>query len=201
MVGREVGVDELLSEVLADRMFFEESGGGVSFSGGEPFQQGEFLLSALESCRGHGLHTAVDTCGVADTESVLQAARWTNLFLYDLKLMDSDRHAEFTGASNLLILENLRALARVGAQIWIRVPLIPGINDRETDLTAMADFLVTLPNPLPIRLLAYHETGLHKFRALGHTYLLKNVSPPSTQGLLRAAALFRRYGLEVQVGG
>jgi len=201
IIGREVGVDELLKEALADRMFFEESGGGVSFSGGEPFQQVEFLLAALEACRGQGLHTVVDTSGLAETASLLAAARWTDLFLYDLKLIDSGRHAEFTGVCNELILDNLRALSVAGARLWIRVPFIPGVNDRDCDLEALARFVIDLPGPPSVRLLPYHETALHKFRALGQTYRLNHVSSPSSERLQEAAALFHRYGLEAHVGG
>lgn len=201
MVGRELEVDELVKELASDRLFFEESGGGVSFSGGEPFQQPEFLLAALEACRHRGLHTVVDTSGLAETARLLAAVRWTDLFLYDLKLIDSQRHTVFTGVPNDLILDNLRALARAKAQVWIRVPLIPGINDDDPHLERMAQFLIDLPDPPPVRLLPYHETALHKFRALGHTYRLNHVVPPSTERMQQAAGVFQRYGLEARIGG
>ncbi len=117
-----------------DRPFFESSGGGVTFSGGEPLSQPEFLASCLRACRERGLHTAVDTCGLAPRDVVLEIAGLTDLVLFDIKQMDPEAHRRHTGADNRLILENLRLLSATGTEIWVRVPLIPGVNDDVANL-------------------------------------------------------------------
>ena len=127
LAGREYEAGELVDTLERDRVFFDASGGGVTFSGGEPLAQPEFLAACLRECRRRGLHTAVDTCGLAPRETLLEIARLADLVLYDLKHMDSDRHLEETGVGNRAILDNLRALNESDANLWIRIPLIPGI--------------------------------------------------------------------------
>ncbi len=144
IVGRVYTVDELLAEVERDRDFYQDSGGGVTFSGGEPLMQPTFLASALAACKARELHTTVDTTGFAPNATLRDVARHTDLFLYDLKLMDTERHRAYTGASNELILDNLRTLAELGSEVVIRIPLIPGITDTEENLTAIGDFVHSL---------------------------------------------------------
>jgi len=201
LVGREVGVPELLRMVLADRLFFDDSGGGVTFSGGEPFLQPEFLLGALRACREAGLHTVVDTSGQVAREHLVAAAGDTCLFLFDLKLMDEARHREWTGVSNRLILENLRVLVERGVEVWVRVPIIPGVNDAEGDMEALLALLEGLPRRLPVYLLPYHKTALHKCARLGLTYALEQAATPSAEELERIVERFRRHGIPTMVGG
>jgi pyruvate formate lyase activating enzyme len=167
LVGRRMTVDEVLAEVLKDRLFYDDSGGGVTFSGGEPLVQPEFLMGLLAACRARAIHTAVDTSGYAPQEQLLSAAGLTDLFLYDLKTMDDARHLECTGVSNAAILENLIALGRVHQNIWIRIPIIPGFNDDAEQLDAAARFVASIPAVRQVSLLPYHPTGIHKSRWLG----------------------------------
>ena len=191
IAGLKWGVPELLDAVQRDRLFYDDSGGGVTFSGGEPLAQPEFLRAALLACRSVGLHTAVETCGLARTEDLLAIVPGADLFLYDLKLMDEAKHRQHTGMSNGLILENLLALGRAGCRIWIRVPVIPGINDSAEDLDATARFAATIPGVQRVDLLPYHRAGLQKSRRLGRTNPLANVPTPSAEAMAEAAEIFK----------
>jgi pyruvate formate lyase activating enzyme len=201
IIGERKTVAEVMATVLQDRVFYEDSGGGVTFSGGEPLTQPAFLKALLEACRGEGLRTAVDTCGFACTDVLLEIARRTDLFLFDVKLMDDAKHRHYTGVSNGPILENLRALAKAHANIWLRVPVIPGVNDSDENLQATAEFATTLANIRQVNLLPYHRIGLLKFRRLGQPYSMESVEPPSGERMERAAGLFRSFGLTAKVGG
>jgi pyruvate formate lyase activating enzyme len=200
-VGQEMESSALVRDLLQDRIFYDESGGGVTFSGGEPLMQAPFLTETLKGLRAEGVQTALDTCGFAPWEDLRDAANLSDLILYDLKLMDEARHREATGQSNRMILENLRALARVHPNIWIRVPVIPGINDDETNLEASARFLSGLPGVRKVDLLPYHGTGEAKFARLGKPYALNQLRPPSPQRLEELAAIFRARGLDTTTGG
>jgi pyruvate formate lyase activating enzyme len=200
LAGREASVGEVMDEVLRDRVFYEESGGGVTFSGGEPLAQPEFLGALLEACRAAGLHTAVDTCGFSPRERLLALAPLADLFLFDVKLVDDARHRDLTGLPAAPILENLRSLAAVRADVWIRVPVVPGHTDGEADLAATASLVAGLPGVRRVSLLPYHRTGAAKARRLGRAYPLDALAPPSPERLETLAALFRDRGLAVQIG-
>lgn len=201
MAGREMSVAEVLREVLADRIFYDQSGGGVTFSGGEPLSQFPFLKCALEACREQGVHTAVDTCGHAPREQILAIAPLTDLFLYDLKLMDEARHLEQTGISNRIILENLRLLARSHKMIRIRVPIIPGVNDSEEDIAEMGRFVASLEATREIELLPYHQMGLVKSRRLGRCGNVEEFETPPRARMEELAVRLRSHGLDVKIGG
>lgn len=196
-LGREMSVAEVMAEILKDKIFYDESGGGVTFSGGEPLSQPAFVLALLEECRAHGIRTALDTCGFGRTEDLLAMAGLAELVLYDLKLMDEARHRQHCGVSNGLILANLRALAEVHHRIWIRVPVIPGVNDDAANLTAIAKFAVTLPSVEQVNLLPYHKTGLSKHRRVGYEYAHTDLQPPSAEQMATAARYFRDCGLKL----
>jgi pyruvate formate lyase activating enzyme len=200
-VGEQMSVAQVLEAVWRDRIFYDESGGGVTFSGGEPLLQFEFLRACLGACRARGLRTAVDTCGLARPEQLLALAPLADLFLYDLKLMDPARHEQFTGAPNGVILDNLRALGAVHRQIWLRVPLIPGINDDAPGLQAIARFAAAIPAVRQVNLLPFHRTGLPKLLRLGQASPLAQVQPPSAEAMAAALAIFQDLGLETKVGG
>ncbi|MFZ1613427.1 MAG: glycyl-radical enzyme activating protein [Holophaga sp.] len=200
-VGRSMTASELVTEVLRDRIFFEQSGGGVTFSGGEPLLQATFVSGVAAALQANGIHTALDTCGFAPTEALLQVASHMDLVLYDLKLMDEARHREMTGESNGLILTNLRALGAQHPRIWLRVPIIPGINDDAANLAATAQFAVQTPGIQRVDLLPYHATGVAKFGRLGLHYRLEAVAPPSVEQLDAIAQDFRAQGLNVTIGG
>jgi pyruvate formate lyase activating enzyme len=200
-VGETLEPDELVARLLRDRIFFDDSGGGVTFSGGEPLMQPGFLLETLERLRAEGVHTALDTCGFAPWGDLLAAAKLSDLVLYDLKLMDEARHREATGQSNRRILDNLQSLSRVHPAIWIRIPVIPGVNDDPANLEATARFLAPLAGVRQVDLLPYHPTGVAKFARLGLAYTLHDTPTPTQQRLESLAAVFRARGLATTLGG
>jgi pyruvate formate lyase activating enzyme len=200
-VGERITVTALVERLLRDRIFFDESGGGVTFSGGEPLLQAPFVTEALAWLRREGVHTALDTCGFARWPDLEAAAAQSSLVLYDLKLMDDERHHAATGVSNRIILQNLKALSEIHSTIWVRVPIIPGINDDEANLTATAAFLAPLAGIRQVDLLPYHPTGEAKFARVGMTYALHGTPSPSIQHLEALAALFRAKGLNTTIGG
>ena len=200
-VGIRMSVDEVLDGIMKDRIFYDDSKGGVTFSGGEPLMQPRFLAALLEECRLKGIHTAIDTCGYAPKEILMAVAPLADLFLYDLKLMDEARHLEYTGVSNKLILENLQWLGQAHDKIWIRVPIIPGVNDGEGQLEALARFASSIPGVKQVNLLPYHTTGVPKFRRLGQAYRLAEVKPPSADFMAAAVAKFTACGLKTSSGG
>lgn len=201
VAGRAWTVEELTEVLLRDRIFFDESGGGVTFSGGEPLAQPGFLCEALERLREEGVSTALDTCGHAPWEDLQAAAVRADLVLYDLKLMDEDRHRRATGVSNRTILDNLRALAAVHNRIWIRVPVVPGINDDAANLDATADFLAPLAGVRQVDLLPYHPTGEAKYGRVGLPCATGGLASPDPAALDAAAARFRDRGLNTCIGG
>ena len=201
LVGQAMSVPEVLTEICRDQVFYEDSGGGVTFSGGEPLAQPEFLSSALAACRRRGIHTAIDTCGYAPTSQFLAIAPLADLFLYDLKFMDDALHCKFTGVSNQAIIENLEHLARLGRAIWIRIPLIPGVNDHDFELDTMARFIAALPGVQQVNLLPYHMIGIHKFARIGQEYGLPGLTPPSAERMKDIVARFAAGGLKAKAGG
>jgi pyruvate formate lyase activating enzyme len=201
LAGREATVDDVMREVLRDRLFYDGSGGGATFSGGEPLAQPEFLAALLDACRAEGVHTAVDTCGFAPRERLLALVPRADLFLFDVKLVDDARHRALTGVPAAPILANLRALAAAGAAVWIRVPVVPGLTDDEADLAAAADLVARLPGSHRVSLLPYHRTGEGKARRLGRERPDLAVEPPSRERMERAAALFRARGILTNIGG
>jgi pyruvate formate lyase activating enzyme len=201
LAGRETTVGAVMDEVLRDRIFYEESGGGVTFSGGEPLAQPEFLTALLTACRAAGLHSAVDTCGFSSRERLLALTPLVDLFLFDVKLVDERRHLCLTGLPVAPILGNLRALAAIHANVWIRIPVVPGHTDDEADVAATASLVAGLPGVHRISLLPYHRTGAAKARRLGRDDPLDALHPPPAERLEALAALLRERGLAVQIGG
>ena len=165
--GKEHTVDEVLKEVLKDQAFYETSGGGVTFSGGECMLQIDFLAEILKKCKENGIHTAVDTAGHIPFESFEKILPYTDLFLYDIKIFDSQKHKQYVGVSNELILENLKKLFERKAKLWIRIPIIPDVNDSIEEIQKIKDFLKTNGTPEKIELLPYHAMGENKYRAIG----------------------------------
>ena len=201
MAGTEMTVAEVIAEVRKDRIFYDESGGGVTISGGEPLSQAAFVKALLAACRADGLATAVDTCGYGSREQLMEIATLTDLFLYDLKLVDPQRHAKYTGVSNEGIIENLRALGEVHENIWVRIPIVPGINDSPADLDAAAELILQIKGVQQVNLLAYHDTAAHKFERLGRPYRVSEVFAPTQQRMDNLAEQMRKFGLNVKTGG
>lgn len=201
MAGRRVSADEVMAELAKDEPFYRDSRGGVTFSGGEPLQQPDFLLELLRGCRAHEFHTVVDTSGQAPFAAFERILPLTDLFLFDLKIVDEEAHLRLTGVSNRLLLENLRALSRSGRSLAIRVPLVPGCNDAVADLEQMADFCAALPAPHPVHLLPYHRGYRGKAKRLGLAERLPATEPPAPEARRRAADIFSRRDLTVTIGG
>lgn len=201
ITGREVTVAEVMADVMKDTIFYDESGGGVTFSGGEPLSQSEFLRALLAVCHEREIHTAVDTTGFAAPAVLDRVSHYVDLFLYDLKLMDDEKHRHYTGVSNALILSNLRRLSDAGHAIVIRVPIIPGINDDETNIVRTGEFIRSLAHRHQVDILPYHNTAEDKYRRLGGVYRLPGLHAPAPEHMNRVAATLRGFGLRVTIGG
>lgn len=200
IVGRTATAAEVLEEASRDRVFFDESGGGVTFSGGEPLAQPAFLRELLLGARELGLSTAVDTCGFAPRETLLGLQPLVDLFLYDLKLLDEARHERLTGLPLSPILGNLEAVAAAGARVWLRVPVVPGLTDDEEALARAASLAARL-RLARVELLPYHATGSGKLHRLGRESPLEGLVPPPAARLEALASVFRARGLETRLGG
>ena len=195
-------VSDLVEEIERDRPFFEASGGGVTFSGGEPLSQPHVLVKCLEACRERRLHIAVDTSGVAAEDTISRIADLADVVLYDLKHMDSEIHRRHTGVDNAAVLANLRHLsAATDCEIWVRFPLVPGFNDEESNIDEMARFVASLHRRHPVFVLPYHEIGLDKWRRFGEEPPALDYRKPSDDELDAVAARLRAHGLEVCLGG
>ena len=199
-VGREMSVDAVLAEVVKDAPFYQESGGGLTLSGGEPLLQREFSTALLRGAQAQGVHTALDTCGFAPWEAFEGLRGLVDLFLYDLKLMDDARHRRFTGVTNAPILENLRALSALGHTIVLRVPVIPGVNDDAENLAALAAFAAPLPHLAGVDLLPYHPIGTDKYARLDRAYALPETATPSAPRMAEIARVLAGHGLRVSGG-
>lgn len=201
IVGREMSVDEVMAEVEKDRIFYEQSGGGVTLSGGDPLVQAEFAGAVLDACRARGFHTALDTAGLAPSGPFERLARRADLVLYDLKVVDEGRHEAFTGVSNAAILDNLRRLAAAGPEVWIRIPLVPGVNDDEDNIGRTIGLLGSLGKIRRVGLLPYHAGGLDKAGRIGQGSHFRKFEAPSEARLAVIEAAFRAAGFDVQRGG
>jgi glycyl-radical enzyme activating protein len=169
LVGRSLTVEEVMREVLADRPFYRRTFGGLTVSGGEPLVQVDFLAALLEAARAEGIHCAVETCGFVKWESLRRVLPLVDLFLYDYKVSDPRAHAELTGQSNALILDNLRRLYDAGARISLQCPLIPGCNDTAGHLAGIAALAASMPSLEGVRILPYHPLGADKLARFGRT--------------------------------
>ena len=201
LIGRRVTIQDLVAEVEKDRIFYEQSGGGVTFSGGEPLLQPVFLSGLIDELKARGFHLALDTSGLAAWSVLEGIARKCDLVLYDLKVMDDAKHKEYTGVSNHLILDSLKKLAFVGKEIWVRIPLIPGVNDDEENIRRMADFLRPLPNVKRVSLLPYHKGGCDKYMNLGKGSGFRAFEQPSEERVEAVLELLSGGDFQVRRGG
>lgn len=201
-VGKYYSTGDILEILDRERIFIEQSGGGVTFSGGEPMMQHEFLLEALKACRENGYNTCVDTSGYSSPESFLSIMPFTDIFLFDLKHTDDARHVEYTGVSNIRILENLKMIVSSGKNVMVRIPVIPGKNDDETTLNAMRDLLISLKrdNLVKISLLPFHRIGMAKYTNFGLPYRMNDTEPPSAQRMKELKLFFSGTGIRVKIG-
>ena len=197
--GREISVEEAYQRVEKDRFFFRD-GGGATISGGEPMMQFDFTLALAKKLHESGIHLCLDTTGFAPAEHYLEIMPYVDLFLYDLKHMDSAHHQRLTGVPNALILDNARLLASHGAALQIRMPVIPKLNDSRENLVRTAEFCVELGAAVQtVQLLPYHNMGRSKYDRIGREYRIKNVDPPSEEYMQGVMELFLSYGLHAKV--
>ncbi|MBM3310320.1 MAG: glycyl-radical enzyme activating protein [Candidatus Aminicenantes bacterium] len=201
VVGRRLSVAEVVAEVERDLIFYEQSGGGATLSGGEPAQQADFSEALLGELQARGIQTALDTSGLAPWSRLERLAARADLILYDLKLMDEARHRRYTGVSNRLILENLRRLAADGTPVFVRIPLEAGVNDDEANTRATMEFLKPLKAVRRVDLLAYHKGGREKSRNLGQEECFDIFEPPSTGRMEEIRRAFAHAGFNVKIGG
>ena len=197
LAGRVMTVAAVLDAVERDRPFYEESGGGMTLSGGEPLLQPEFAAELLRGARERGLHTAVDTCGHVPWEAFERLRGDVDLFLYDLKLVDPVRHRRHTGAGSERIVANLLRLSQLGHRIALRVPVVPGITDDAENVRAVRDLAAGLPHLVRVDLLPYHRSGTGKYARLGRAYRLPLTEAPTAERMAAIASTMAAAGLTV----
>ncbi len=200
-IGRRTTVAEVMAEVRKDVVFYDQSGGGATFSGGEPLMQPEFLLALLDTCRDEGIRTAVDTTCYGKPEVVQRVAQAADLLLCDIKHMNCERHEEYTGVANDQIVENIAVLARAAKEVVIRVPIIPGFNDDRANLEETAQFVQGLKTVRRVDILPYNRGGLEKAGRLTGEIDLMQAQAPSDDTMNEIAEFLRGYGFEVKIGG
>ena len=183
VVGKEYTVQELLTEILKDKIFYDMKGGGVTFSGGEPLTQPEYLTEIAKACQKSGIHVMLESCAMGDYDRFRAALPYIDAAFIDIKHIDSRRHKELTGGPNEDILENIRRISDFGLPITIRTPVIPGLNDEESNIAGIARFIRTLPTVSEYELLPYHNFGVNKYKALGRPYDLADVIPPDDEAV------------------
>jgi pyruvate formate lyase activating enzyme len=194
-------VAEVMTEVRKDVIFYDQSRGGATFSGGEPLMQPEFLLALLEACRDEGIRTAVDTTCYAMPQVIQRTAQAADLFLCDIKHMNPRRHQEYTGVDNSRILDNIADLARTGKKIIIRFPVIPGFNDDRANIEETARFVQGLRTVRRIDILPYNRGGLEKAIRLTGEVDLMQAQAPGDDTMNEIAETLRGHGFEVKIGG
>jgi pyruvate formate lyase activating enzyme len=200
VTGKEISVKDLVKEVEKDALFYAESNGGITLSGGEPLLQIDFLVALLEECKERNIHTAVDTCGYAPHKAFDRISDRTDLFLYDIKTMNDKKHKKYTGVSNKLIHENLKRLAENERNIEVRFPIIPNINDDGDNIMRTAEFLLSC-GVKQVSLLPYHRAGTEKYKSLNRAYKLKRIQSPSNEDLGMVKEKLETFGLKVKIGG
>ncbi|WP_312702194.1 trans-4-hydroxy-L-proline dehydratase activase [Sedimentibacter sp.] len=200
IVGKCYEVDDVVKEVIKDKIFYEKSGGGVTVSGGEPLMFVDYVEELFKKLKEENIHTAVDTCGAVNFESLERIAPYTDLFLYDIKLMDDEKHKKFIKASNKVILENLKKLSKIHNNINIRMPIIEGVNADVDHIEKVIDFIKDL-NIKKINLLPYHDIAKHKYKKLDMRYEEEKMSKPSEEKMQSFKSMFESKGYEVKIGG
>jgi pyruvate formate lyase activating enzyme len=202
MSGNPMTVPEIMDTIEKERIFFDQSGGGVTFSGGEPLIQSGILTRLLDECGKTGIHRTVDTAGNVKTQTLLEIAERTDLFLFDIKVMDTVMHKKWTGVGNELILHNLKTIAAAGSHIIIRIPLIGGVNDDEENIRQTAGFLHGLAgDKKEVNLLPYHKIAQTKYMKLGKPEDFELFTEPEPETVIRIIEIFSEYGITATVGG
>ena len=200
IIGRDVTVADIMPEILADLPYYRRSGGGVTLSGGEVLCQADFAAELLRECRAAGLHTAIESAGSLPYENIEKLLPYLDLYLLDIKHMDSEKHKEYTGKANELILENAKKLSKSGVELIIRTPVIPSFNDSDEDIRRISRFAKSI-GAKAHHLLPYHRLGSDKYQGLGRNYSLKEILPPSRERMERLLEVATECGIRAQIGG
>lgn len=200
-IGRDVTVEEVLLEISQDRSFYRRSGGGVTLSGGESLCQPDFGAALLLGLKENGYHTAMESMGCAPFSTIERYLSNLDLYLMDIKHMNPQKHREFTGKSNELMLENAKKIAESPTELIIRVPVIPGFNDTPEEIRDIARYASTLKGVEQLHLLPYHRLGQDKYLGLGREYLMGDVMPPTNEKMQQLLAEVTKTGLKGQIGG
>lgn len=200
-VGRDVTVGEIMEEVERDRTYYRRSGGGLTLSGGECLWQPDFSYALLRTAKENGINTAIETTGYAEAETVSRIVENADMVLMDIKHVNGEKHREYTGKDNALILENAARIAKEAKRLVIRTPVIPTFNDTERDISDIADFALSLGTVKEMHLLPYHRIGSDKYAGLGRPYTMSHIEVPTAEkmnALLKAA---EARGIKAQIGG
>lgn len=200
-VGTKMSVPEVMAAVEKDVIFYDDSGGGVTFSGGEPLMQAGFLFALLDACRQHEIHTVLDTSGYAPADTFRAALEKVDGILFDLKIMDAAAHKKYTGVPNQLILDNFRAAVKSGKQVQVRFPVIPGITDDVENIDRMAGFAASSGTINRFDLLPFHRTAESKYNRLGMENLTRGIGSPSKEHMEIIRDRIAGYGFTVHIGG
>lgn len=198
--GQTMTAREVMANLVRDRIFFEQSGGGVSFSGGEPTAQSEFLDELLTECRKEEINTAIDTCGSVETKTLIELAKKADLVLYDLKGYDDERHKFNTGVAATPILENLDTLARMHKCIWIRLPVVQGYTDDPNEMELLAKRYCSHNSMRRVEILPYHALGDSKLKRMGKCDVQSNLNAPSSTILDMLSEIWKRNGFDTHIG-
>ena len=203
IIGRDVTVREVMETVVRDRTFYRRSGGGLTLSVGESLCQPEFAAALLRAAKENGINTAMESMACAPMETIENILEWLDVYLCDVKHMNGEKHKEFTGRDNALMLSNIQKIAESGkTQLVIRVPVIPTFNDSEREIADIARFADGLPGVHRIHLLPYHRLGQDKYEGLGREYLMKDILPPTAEHMeMLKRTVERVSGLECHIGG
>lgn len=196
--GKSMSVEEVMEEVIKDKPFYDNSGGGVTFSGGECMLQIEFLKKLLIECKKLGLNTAIDTSGDVPWEYLKAIIEYVDIFLYDIKVFDEEKHKEVVGISNKRIIENLKKLGKENTHIFIRTPIIPGVNNTKEEMENIALLLKNINNIDLIELLPFHHLGKNKYENMGLEYKVKDIVPPTDEEINRLSEPFKKHGLNIK---
>jgi pyruvate formate lyase activating enzyme len=199
MSGKKMSVDEVFRIVCRDKDYFEVSGGGLTASGGEILTQPDFVAELFRRCREEGIHTCADTCGFGDKEALRKILKYSDLVYYDLKHLDSEKHRQYCGVSNEIILENLKLVAESGVPVVIRVPLIPGYNNSDRNIELLSQTVAGFKKDIPVNFLPYHRYGANKYRMLDMVYRLEDVRSLTEDEIERAKRIVESYGLKCEI--
>ena len=200
-VGRDVSVSDIMPEILSDVAYYRRSGGGVTLSGGEVLCQADFARELLKECKNNGLHTAIESAASLPFSEIEKLLPYLDLYLMDIKHIDSKKHKDFTGKGNELILENAKKISESGVELIIRTPVIPSFNDTKEEILAISKFASSLKGVREHHLLPYHRLGSDKYAGLGRNYSLKEILPPSNEKMEYLKSIAESAGIKAQIGG